>query len=149
MHACVGKEYVAFTDDLSLMGKVEVYFQDIIDIMRKSLKDISKKSLKRFGEVTKETWLLEDPAQVTLLINVCSWVISVEKAFLEIGTNPKSIKACYADQHDSLKALILMVQGDLTKSVRQKIMCLITMDSHSRDIIGILDAEGVVKQDEF
>jgi hypothetical protein len=62
MHACVGKEYVAFTDDLSLMGKVEVYFQDIIDIMRKSLKDISKKSLKRFGEVTKETWLLEDPA---------------------------------------------------------------------------------------
>jgi dynein heavy chain len=80
---------------------------------------------------------------------VCSWVISVEKAFLEIGTNPKSIKDCYVDQHDSLKALILMVQGDLTKSVRQKIMCLITMDSHSRDIIGILDAEGVVKQDEF
>jgi dynein heavy chain len=42
-----------------------------------------------------------------------------------------------------------MVQSDLTKPVRQKIMCLITMDAHSRDIIGILDAEGVTKQDEF
>ena len=44
MHACVGKEYVAFTTDLKLMGKVEVYLQDVIDTMRSSLKDISMKS---------------------------------------------------------------------------------------------------------
>jgi len=41
MHACVGKEYVAFTTDLKLMGKVEVYLQDVIDTMRNSLKDIA------------------------------------------------------------------------------------------------------------
>jgi len=62
MVASVGVEYVQFTSDLALMGKVEIYFQDIIDIMRKSLRDISKKSLKKFAEVTKETWLMEDPA---------------------------------------------------------------------------------------
>ena len=28
-------------------------------------------------------------------------------------------------------------------------MCLITMDAHARDIIGILDEQGVTKQDEF
>ena len=28
-------------------------------------------------------------------------------------------------------------------------MCLITMDAHSRDIIGLLDDEGVTKQEEF
>jgi len=38
-----------------------------------------------------------------------------------------------------------MVQGKLEKPVRQKIMCLITMDAHSRDIIGLLDKEGVTK----
>jgi dynein heavy chain len=81
MHACVGKEYVAFTTDLKLMGKVEVYLQDVIDTMRSSLKDISMKSLKKFGEIDKESWLIQDPAMVTLLINNCSWVISVEKAF--------------------------------------------------------------------
>lgn len=62
MHACVGKEYVKFTSDLALMGKVEVYLQDIIDIMRSSLRDISKRSLKKFSEITKEEWLLQDPA---------------------------------------------------------------------------------------
>jgi hypothetical protein len=44
------------------MGKVEIYFQDIIDVMRSSLREISKKSLKKFAEVSKETWLMEDPA---------------------------------------------------------------------------------------
>ena len=42
-----------------------------------------------------------------------------------------------------------MVQGDLTKPVRQKIMCLITMDAHSRDIIDQLNAAGVSRPDDF
>jgi dynein heavy chain len=42
-----------------------------------------------------------------------------------------------------------MVQTDLSKPVRQKIMCLITMDAHSRDIIGILIREKVQRADDF
>lgn len=42
-----------------------------------------------------------------------------------------------------------MVQGDLTKEERQKIMCLITLDTHSRDIIKLLDVENVKKADAF
>ena len=42
-----------------------------------------------------------------------------------------------------------MVQGDLTKNMRQKIMCLITMDTHSRDVIDRLETENVKKTDAF
>ena len=42
-----------------------------------------------------------------------------------------------------------MVQGDLDKAVRQKIMCMITMDAHSRDIIDKLIVEKVHQSDEF
>jgi dynein heavy chain len=42
-----------------------------------------------------------------------------------------------------------MVQGDLTKPVRQKIMCLITMDAHSRDIIDRMVELNVTRQDDF
>lgn len=42
-----------------------------------------------------------------------------------------------------------MVQGDLNKSLRQKIMCLITLDTHSRDIVEKLDVENVKKMDAF
>ena len=42
-----------------------------------------------------------------------------------------------------------MVQGKLEKGFRQKIMCLITMDAHSRDIILKLHNEGVDRPDSF
>jgi dynein heavy chain len=43
----------------------------------------------------------------------------------------------------------MMVQGDLAKPVRQKIMCMITMDAHSRDIIEGLYNSGVSRVDDF
>lgn len=48
-----------------------------------------------------------------------------------------------------LTDLIKMVQGKLTPGERQKIMCLITMDTHSRDVVERLDVEGVKKIDAF
>jgi len=80
---------------------------------------------------------------------LCSWVINCEKAFLELGSNKNALKTCYENQVKALKGLVMMVQGDLEKRVRQKIMCLITMDAHSRDIINKLVDEGVKKADEF
>jgi len=117
--------------------------------MRNSLRDISKKSLKKFGEIDKESWLAEDPAMVTLLINNCSWVINVEKGFNNIPSDKNALQKTLQKQSDDLTNLIKMVQGDLTKPMRQKIMCLITMDAHSRDIIEKLHEEGVKKADEF
>jgi hypothetical protein len=63
--------------------------------MRGSLKDISMKSLKKFAEIDKESWLVQDPAMVTLLINNCSWVISVEKAFANNPNDPQSVHKAY------------------------------------------------------
>lgn len=59
------------------------------------------------------------------------------------------MKVCWDKQLDDLKGLIMMVQGDLTKSVRTKIMCMITMDAHSRDIIEGLYNSGVSRIDDF
>jgi dynein heavy chain len=80
---------------------------------------------------------------------LCSWVINCEKAFEELGSNKNALKTCYTNQVGALKELVMMVQGDLEKRVRQKIMCLITMDAHSRDIIQKLVDEDVKKADEF
>ena len=41
------------------------------------------------------------------------------------------------------------MQGELTPGERQKIMCLITLDTHSRDVIDKLDTENVKKADAF
>jgi dynein heavy chain len=110
MHACVGTEYVQFTEEKKLLGKVEIYLQDVLDMMRGSLKEISMKSLKKFAEIDKETWLIQDPAMVTLLINNCSWVIGVEKSFANYASGDKNaVEKAYENQVGDLKALIMMV----------------------------------------
>ena len=48
-----------------------------------------------------------------------------------------------------LTDLIRMVQGDLSRPMRQKIACLITMDAHSRDIIKKLINKQVKEKDNF
>jgi dynein heavy chain, axonemal len=55
----------------------------------------------------------------------------------------------FDDQVDLLTDLIKMVQGELTTGMRQKIMCMITMDAHSRDIIEKLRDQGVTEIDDF
>ena len=117
------------------MGKVETYMQDVIDTMRGSLKDIAGDSLKRLKTMTKDDWLKGDPAQTTLLINVLTWTEDVEKAFDAIATNKAAMADAHVHQIKLLSDLIKLVQGDLSKPLRQKIMCMITMDAHSRDII--------------
>ena len=77
----VGIEEFQFSRPLKLVGKVENYLQDVIDMMRLSLKDIAADSLKRFAQKPKKEWLNDDPAQITLLVNMVQWVVSVEKAF--------------------------------------------------------------------
>ena len=117
--------------------------------MRSSLKDIAKESLKKFNELPKADWIKNDPAQVTLLINLCSWVINCEKAFAAYASDKNSVKKCWDNQKDDLKSLIMMVQGKLEKPMRQKIMCLITMDAHSRDILENLYNLNVCRVDDF
>lgn len=55
------------------------------------------------------------------------------------GSDVNSLKKYYDVSVEKLNDLIRMVQGDLSKGLRQKIMCLITMDTHSRDIIDKLE----------
>jgi len=59
------------------------------------------------------------------------------------------MKTYYKSMVDQLTSLIKLSQGDLTKPERQKVMVLITQDSHSRDIIEKLINENVRKADEF
>jgi dynein heavy chain len=131
----VGIEYVEFTSPLKLNGKVENYMQDVINSMKTSLREIAGASLLRLAKHGKDAWLGMDPAQTTLLINMLNWTKDVEIGFNGIKNDKESMKKCHLNQVKLLSDLIKMVQGDLSRPMRQKIGCMITMDAHSRDII--------------
>ena len=144
LESCVGQEEVEFDSPLKLVGKVESYLADVIDKMRNTLKSIASKSNKTRPTVERKDWLVMDPSQITLLISLIEWVHTVETAMKQ-----NDMKKCLENQKAALLGLIELVRGNIEKHVRTKVMCMITLDTHSRDIIDLLQREGVNSPDEF
>jgi dynein heavy chain len=113
--------------------------------MRSSLKKIAGGSLKKFSQFKRTEWLKLDCSQCVLLVGLANWVINVEKGFKN-GDLPATKEMTI----NMLKDLILEVQdASMPKDVRMKVMCLITMDAHSRDIIGDLIDANCTEVDVF
>lgn len=122
---------------------------DVINCMKKSLNIIGSKSVVNQMTMPKPEWLKQDPAQITILVNMTNWSKNVEAGFDQLKTDPRAMTKALDSQISSLSDLIKMVQGDLDRPMRQKIMCLITIDAHSRDIIDKLDQEKCNSSDDF
>ena len=58
--------------------------------------------------------------------------------------DPKAIDKCYDSTKTQLADLIQMTQMSLSKGDRQRVMCMITLDAHNRDIVDILLREKVI-----
>ena len=128
MVSCVGSETVKFVKELKLEGKVEVYLKDVIDIMNESLRSIGESSFKAFDQLEKKAWVARDPAQITILVNMIRWSAAVEDSFQKLGSGDINIlKNFLSISITGLTELIKMVQGQLDRPMRQKVMCLITL----------------------
>lgn len=166
MNTCVGKETVTFVPDerSTLTGKVELYLQDILDIITKTLKDNGVKTWKEYvakimQEVAKEgerasdakvQWIKLNYAQMVILVSSTGWVRSTEDKFRRIQEGETEAMSTFLKHVvANLTALIKLVQGELDSPSRRKVMCLITMETHNRDIIDKLVKEKVRKADDF
>lgn len=151
MKSGVGVESVKLSEPLKLVGKVETYLQDLINAIVVTMRGVTTRSFANHAKEKRDTWIKMDPAQITILVNNTITSNQIEECFKRIsdGSNVNGLKDYYRTSVELLTGLIKMVQGELTREERQKIMCLITLDTHSRDIIEKLDAENVKKADAF
>ena len=61
MVSCVGTETVPLIEK-KLEGKVEVYMQDVIETMKKTLNSVSSTSFKAQQTMERTQWIKRDPA---------------------------------------------------------------------------------------
>eukprot|EP00798_Chlamydomonas_sp_ICE-L_P023007 gene23007-30199_t len=151
METCVGLEYVAFQKPLPLIAKVEDYMNDIISTMRSELRLILKDSVADYPTKARHDWIFDWPSQLILVVNQIYWCQEVEEAYAKIAQGDKGAMAKYNElQISQLTKLIeVTTRGDLKKESRQKVMNMITIDAHSRDIIAQNVEAGADKVDSF
>lgn len=58
----VGIEQVKFAQKFKLLGKVEIYLQDIINQMNDTLKTIANSSFDAFTKMDRKEWIARDPS---------------------------------------------------------------------------------------
>ena len=91
------------------------------------------KSIKTLGRLE---WIDQNFAQLNLLINSIYWVNEVEEIFKQLQNGKLEAMKTFKDESVKLLTeLIKLVQGDLKKDLRTKLMCLITIDTHNRDTV--------------
>ena len=78
------------------------------------------------------------------MMSLIYWVHNVEQHM-----KSNSLEKCLEEQKAMLIALINIVRGNIEKHARTKVMCMITMHTHSRDIIDLLCREKVKAPEEF
>ncbi|KAF0977183.1 hypothetical protein FDP41_003836 [Naegleria fowleri] len=143
-------EEVKLTTPCVLQGKVEDYLNDLLRAISKTLKDILSEAITTYSSNNREEWLAGYPAQIVLVTSQIFWTMEVNQAFDALEENNEiAMKNYYKKQVNQLNKLITMVQGDLEKGERQKVMNLVTLDVHARDIVDKLISDNITSAQDF
>lgn len=96
-------------------------------------------------------WIMKYCAQVSLLTVQVTWTEDVHKAFDDIeGGMSNAMKDCFENIKKRIHLLIKKVRNpSLTQELRNKIITIITIDVHSRDVVEKLVVKNISDKDSF
>jgi dynein heavy chain len=147
-------EVVRFLDSHLIHGTVEIWFNDLVVVMQDTLRqkifDAVETSALWGVDCARHTWVFDYPAQVALLASQVVWTEEVECALEEFENGTEDAIKKYNDVSTvRLEELIKLVQGHLGALDRQKIITLITVDVHARDVVQSLITKKVSSSLDF
>lgn len=155
----VGHEVVDFYEPPVLDGEAEIYLATVMKAMRLTLFKHIERSLVEYTNKPRTEWInFKDPAtnrpvdaaQIILLAADMHYVKEVESAFRAMkggedgaGADKDALRNYNVLQEKQLEDLIRLTQSPITSAERQRVMCLITMNAHGRDIVAGMIRAGV------
>jgi dynein heavy chain len=135
------KEIVPFTKVFTMAGPVENYLNELEKAMIETLKDVVETS-KATADAwdldgkKRHIWLEDYCAQIALLTTQIMWTEETEKAFDDLESGGENAMKDYLVLiKKRLEELIVRVRTDLDNDLRNKIITIITIDVHERDVI--------------
>ncbi len=143
-------EFVAFKNMILLSGKVEVWLKILLNKINQTVLYYLREAVQNYEETQRENWIIDYPAQVAITANQIIWVSDVTTAFSRFDQGyENSMRDYQKKQMSQLNSLIMLLSTELSKSNRQKVTSICTMDVHSRDIISKLINNQVESSHDF
>ncbi|XP_008181522.3 dynein heavy chain 2, axonemal [Acyrthosiphon pisum] len=133
------KEYVDWNQPVICDGPAEIWLNSIEDAMRNCLKQILKqvklsltKNLK-----TRDKWILEWPGQLCIAASQIQWTADCTRSLVQSRhlKHKYPLKKMYKKQKNILTKLSKVVRSDLSSTERLKVVALIVIEIHGRDVV--------------
>ena len=148
------KESVAFPALFEMNGAVENWLNDLVEFMQTTLREVLVTGIADAGawelDHPREEWVFQVPAQIALVTSQIIWTEEVEAALEDLESGAEDAVKKYVETCTSrLEGLIRLVQGELSVSDRVKIITIITIDVHNRDVSQALVTKKVETNVDF
>ena len=120
--------------NLKARGNVEQWLGTVEKAMQDSLKRQAKSGFQSYPTQPRTEWVLQQPAQLVLVVSQVFWVQDVGECFA--SDDPVAALGEFFETNvTNLKGLTALVRGQLSKLHRKILAALITIDVHARDIV--------------
>ena len=133
------KEYVDFTTRVTLNGAVEQWLTEVEAEMRRTLRSQMNQCKIAHKKTKRDKWIKDWPGQLVIAISQLTWTADTTKAIVGGGkkktTPKKGLKSMRKKQVSFLKKLTEAVRRAETKLMKKKLVALITIEVHSRDVL--------------
>jgi dynein heavy chain len=152
-------EVVPFQTPFEPVDAVELWLIQLEYAMRQALQVYAIKAKVEADEYMGGTevkdekrmdWIYNYCAQIALMTTQIIWTEDVHKAFDDIdGGMSNAMRDCLKGIEKRINLLISKVRGDLSKGDRAKIITIITIDVHSRDVVAKLVKGSINDKESF
>ncbi|RQM24639.1 hypothetical protein B5M09_005107 [Aphanomyces astaci] len=142
-------EQVLFNTNVVIAGAVEGWLVRVEAAMIASLEKLYAGCLVAYRG-KKEKWIKEFPGQLLITCGQTAWTNECIKALNEVAKgDKKAMKTLKKKWVSYLNKLADMVRGQLTSTERKKIVALITIEIHSRDVVDRLVKQNCKSTNDF
>ncbi|XP_028992315.1 dynein axonemal heavy chain 2 isoform X2 [Betta splendens] len=139
-------EYIELIQSVQVDRPVEVWLCDVEKTMRITLKDCLNSCLVALKKMTgqRDKWVKDWPGQMLITASQIQWTTDVTKALTiskERG-DKAALKSIKEKKVSMLQGYSEIIRGNLSKVLRLKIVALVTVEVHARDVIDKLIKAG-------
>jgi dynein heavy chain len=125
-----------FVSNLVVDGAVELWLLQLEITMKRAISKLLMQAVQGFKHGKKEDWVKKTAGQLLITTGSIMWTNECTKALNAISTGSKgALKQQKKKQVSYLKKLTEVIRGPLTKVERNKVVALITMEIHNRDVM--------------
>ncbi|KAI8799348.1 dynein heavy chain and region D6 of dynein motor-domain-containing protein, partial [Cladochytrium replicatum] len=129
-------EYVPMYAPIMIEGQVEYWLTEIETAMRITLRRLLMGCLISMKKLKKDKWIKDWAGMLLITASLISWTLECTKALQEIEKGDKhALKTIKKKQISNLKKLSDIVKTPLNKVERKKLIALVTIEVHSRDVM--------------